>query len=73
MPSSAAGVIERGAVLRLSGRSSKGKRLVRELGAAWVVVAREGDNVLLVSPPTRPTEIRAIRERGDPNLTIETG
>jgi hypothetical protein len=64
-------VIERGSVLRLRGRSSKGKKLVRELGDEWVVVGRDSENVLLVSPPSRPTEIRALLERGDPNLIAE--
>ena len=54
----------------LRGRSALGRRNVRNLGSLWAVVGEDGPNVLLVSPPTMPTLIRAVRKVGDSNFEV---
>jgi hypothetical protein len=54
----------------LRGRSALGRRNVQNLGSLWTVVGEEGPNVLLVSPPTMPTLIRAVRKVGDSNFEV---
>lgn len=57
--------------IRLRGRSSKGKQMVRNFGSIWTVVGTNGPNVLIVSPPTMPTFCRTMMESGDPNFEVE--
>jgi hypothetical protein len=54
--------------IRLRGRSSKGKQLIRDYGSVWTVVGTNGPNVLIASPPTMPTFWRILMESGDPNF-----
>ena len=56
--------------LELRGKSSKGKELVRQFGSTWDVVGESGPNVVIVSPPTSPTYIRAVRMIGDSNFHV---
>jgi hypothetical protein len=57
--------------IRLQGRSSKGKKLIREVGHEWMLLERH-DAYLVVSPVTRPDELRTVLSRRDPNLYLES-
>jgi hypothetical protein len=56
--------------LELRGKSSKGKELVRQFGSSWDIIGEDGPNVVIVSPPTSPTYIRAVRRIGDSNFHV---
>lgn len=57
--------------VHVRGLSSKGKGWVRQYGSTWTVIGTSGPNVLILSPPTEPTHMRAVRAIGDPNFEVE--
>jgi hypothetical protein len=57
--------------IRLRARSSKGRAAIRTHGSVWTVIGTNGPNVLIVSPPTMPTYVRAVRAVGDANFEVE--
>lgn len=59
--------------VELRGKTKQGKELVRKFGSTWDLVREDGPNVLIVSPPTNPTYIRAVRRIGDSNFHVQEG
>lgn len=57
--------------VELRGKTKQAKELVRKFGDTWDVIREDGQNVLIVSPPTNPTYIRAVRRIGDSNFHVQ--
>lgn len=58
-------------VVRLRGRSSEGKELIRKVGDRWLLLERH-DAYFVVSPLSRPDDLRIVLARGDANLYLES-